>query len=224
MLHFELCYYQLIERAIARGYTLFEAGAQGEHKLKRGLAPVHPQRALDPPSQAGRGDRFRSWCARQRESRPGARNTPPLAVPRERRRARARMIEVFYFFSFRWWRSAWRTCRRTCGRSASRAADLGRALGAAALVAGGAANLGLDADRTRHHARVLRLIGSGACLGFPRAARIGVRRFSTILSDYFGYALFYIGLGGMTDSLAISRMQAGAVYGRLRLWGSVGSS
>jgi predicted N-acyltransferase len=39
MLHFELCYYQLIERAITRGYTLFEAGAQGEHKLKRGLVP-----------------------------------------------------------------------------------------------------------------------------------------------------------------------------------------
>jgi uncharacterized protein len=39
MLHFELCYYQLIERAIARGYTRFEAGAQGEHKLKRGLLP-----------------------------------------------------------------------------------------------------------------------------------------------------------------------------------------
>jgi predicted N-acyltransferase len=40
MLHFELCYYQLIERAIARGHTLFEAGAQGEHKLKRGLGPA----------------------------------------------------------------------------------------------------------------------------------------------------------------------------------------
>ena len=40
MLHFELCYYQLIERAIARGCTLFEAGAQGEHKLKRGLVPA----------------------------------------------------------------------------------------------------------------------------------------------------------------------------------------
>jgi uncharacterized protein len=39
MLHFELCYYQLIERAITRRYTLFEAGAQGEHKLKRGLVP-----------------------------------------------------------------------------------------------------------------------------------------------------------------------------------------
>jgi predicted N-acyltransferase len=40
MLHFELCYYQLIERAIARRCTRFEAGAQGEHKLKRGLAPA----------------------------------------------------------------------------------------------------------------------------------------------------------------------------------------
>jgi uncharacterized protein len=40
MLHFELCYYRLIERAIDRRYTLFEAGAQGEHKLKRGLAPA----------------------------------------------------------------------------------------------------------------------------------------------------------------------------------------
>jgi predicted N-acyltransferase len=40
MLHFELCYYRLIERAIERRYTLFEAGAQGEHKLKRGLTPA----------------------------------------------------------------------------------------------------------------------------------------------------------------------------------------
>lgn len=40
MLHFELCYYRLIERAIERRYTRFEAGAQGEHKLKRGLLPA----------------------------------------------------------------------------------------------------------------------------------------------------------------------------------------
>ncbi|MCA9535778.1 MAG: N-acetyltransferase [Myxococcales bacterium] len=39
MLHFELCYYQLIERAIAGGMTRFEAGAQGTHKLRRGLMP-----------------------------------------------------------------------------------------------------------------------------------------------------------------------------------------
>ncbi len=40
MLHFELCYYRLIERAITRGHTRFEAGAQGSHKLSRGLAPA----------------------------------------------------------------------------------------------------------------------------------------------------------------------------------------
>ncbi len=39
-LHFELCYYQLIEHAIVTGKTLVEAGAQGDHKLKRGFVPV----------------------------------------------------------------------------------------------------------------------------------------------------------------------------------------
>ena len=39
-LHFELCYYQGIEFAIERGMTLFEAGAQGEHKLARGFLPA----------------------------------------------------------------------------------------------------------------------------------------------------------------------------------------
>jgi predicted N-acyltransferase len=39
-LHFELCYYQAIDAAIARGLTTVEAGAQGEHKLARGYVPV----------------------------------------------------------------------------------------------------------------------------------------------------------------------------------------
>ena len=38
-LHFELCYYQGIEFAIERRLALFEAGAQGEHKLARGFLP-----------------------------------------------------------------------------------------------------------------------------------------------------------------------------------------
>ncbi len=38
-LHFELCYYAGIEFAIERGLELFEAGAQGEHKLARGFLP-----------------------------------------------------------------------------------------------------------------------------------------------------------------------------------------
>lgn len=39
-LHFETCYYQAIEFCIERGITLFEGGAQGFHKLARGLMPV----------------------------------------------------------------------------------------------------------------------------------------------------------------------------------------
>ena len=39
-LHFELCYYQAIDAAIARGLARVEAGAQGEHKLARGYVPV----------------------------------------------------------------------------------------------------------------------------------------------------------------------------------------
>ena len=39
-LHFELCYYQAIDLAIARGLSRVEAGAQGPHKLARGYEPV----------------------------------------------------------------------------------------------------------------------------------------------------------------------------------------
>ena len=39
-LHFELCYHQAIDWAIARGLRRVEAGAQGEHKLARGYLPV----------------------------------------------------------------------------------------------------------------------------------------------------------------------------------------
>jgi uncharacterized protein len=39
-LHFEICYYQAIAFAIARGLKRVEAGAQGEHKLARGYVPT----------------------------------------------------------------------------------------------------------------------------------------------------------------------------------------
>ncbi len=39
-LHFEVCYYQAIDFAIARGLARVEAGAQGEHKLARGYLPT----------------------------------------------------------------------------------------------------------------------------------------------------------------------------------------
>jgi predicted N-acyltransferase len=39
-LHFELCYYQAVDWAIANGLRFVQAGAQGEHKLSRGYEPV----------------------------------------------------------------------------------------------------------------------------------------------------------------------------------------
>ncbi|HRD45760.1 MAG TPA: GNAT family N-acetyltransferase, partial [Caulobacter sp.] len=39
-LHFELCYYQAIEQAIARSLPRVEAGAQGQHKIARGYLPA----------------------------------------------------------------------------------------------------------------------------------------------------------------------------------------
>jgi predicted N-acyltransferase len=39
-LHFEICYYQAIDAAIALGLRRVEAGAQGGHKLARGYEPV----------------------------------------------------------------------------------------------------------------------------------------------------------------------------------------
>lgn len=44
-LHFEACYYQVIEFCIANGIATFEGGAQGEHKIARGLLPVQTQSA-----------------------------------------------------------------------------------------------------------------------------------------------------------------------------------
>jgi uncharacterized protein len=46
-LHFEVCYYQAIEFAIAHGLACVEAGAQGEHKLARGYRPVTTTSAHD---------------------------------------------------------------------------------------------------------------------------------------------------------------------------------
>jgi predicted N-acyltransferase len=40
LLHFECCYYQAIDYAIRQRLDVFEGGAQGEHKIFRGLLPV----------------------------------------------------------------------------------------------------------------------------------------------------------------------------------------
>ncbi|MDB5397814.1 MAG: uncharacterized protein JWM91_5320 [Rhodospirillales bacterium] len=44
-LHFETCYYQAIDFAIAHGLKRVEAGAQGEHKIQRGYLPVEMESA-----------------------------------------------------------------------------------------------------------------------------------------------------------------------------------
>jgi predicted N-acyltransferase len=44
-LHFEACYYQPLQWCLANGYRRFEGGAQGEHKMARGLMPVRTHSA-----------------------------------------------------------------------------------------------------------------------------------------------------------------------------------
>jgi predicted N-acyltransferase len=39
-LHFEACYYQPLQWCITNGFSRFEGGAQGEHKMARALMPV----------------------------------------------------------------------------------------------------------------------------------------------------------------------------------------
>ena len=65
-LHFELCYYQAIDAAIARGLSRVEAGAQGGHKLARGYEPTQTWSAhwiADP----GFRDAIAEFLERERE-------------------------------------------------------------------------------------------------------------------------------------------------------------
>jgi predicted N-acyltransferase len=59
-LHFETCYQQGIEYAIANRLKVFEGGAQGEHKLARGLVPTatHSWHWLEHPEFRDAVDRF----------------------------------------------------------------------------------------------------------------------------------------------------------------------
>ena len=59
-LHFELCYYRAIEWAIGEGITLFEAGAQGEHKVARGFLPelTYSAHAITHPAFSQAIDQF----------------------------------------------------------------------------------------------------------------------------------------------------------------------
>ncbi|VTT27265.1 Uncharacterized protein conserved in bacteria [Klebsiella pneumoniae] len=79
-LHFETCFWQGMEYAIAHGLQRFDAGAQGEHKLIRGFEPVlteswhrlrHPglHDAVDDFLQQER-DGVRAWAEEARSALP----------------------------------------------------------------------------------------------------------------------------------------------------------
>ncbi len=67
MLHFEVCYYQAIDYAIANKLTFVEAGAQGGHKLARGYVPMttHSAHWLAHP---GLHDAVAEYLTREREA------------------------------------------------------------------------------------------------------------------------------------------------------------
>lgn len=64
-MHFEACYYQAIEFCIEARIATFEGGAQGVHKLARGLTPVatHSAHAIGDPDFA---DAIAEFCAAER--------------------------------------------------------------------------------------------------------------------------------------------------------------
>ncbi|HEY5088538.1 MAG TPA: MFS transporter, partial [Polyangia bacterium] len=136
------------------------------------------------------------------------------------------MIEVFYFFFFQSVaiNMAYMPSHlRALGLSGQ---EISTAL-AVAPVLSLAVPLGWAwlADRTRRHDRVLGIVACGAWLGFSPlvlARGAAARSFAVILAGYLAYAVFAVGMGGLADALAVVRVRAGAIYGRLRLWGSVG--
>ena len=82
LLHFETAYYAGIERCIDRGLALFEAGAQGDHKLLRGFEPARTYSA--------------HWIAH-----PGLRTAIDDACAREARAVAAQLEELGQYLPYR---------------------------------------------------------------------------------------------------------------------------
>ncbi|MEM0907935.1 MAG: GNAT family N-acetyltransferase [Pseudomonadota bacterium] len=66
-LHFEVCYYQAIDFAIAHGLSRVEAGAQGEHKLARGYEAT-PTRSAHFLRHAGLHDAVANYLEGERRA------------------------------------------------------------------------------------------------------------------------------------------------------------
>ena len=64
-MHFEACYYQGIEFCIEHGIARFEGGAQGTHKLARGLLPATTH-SLHAIGDRGFAAAIADYCARER--------------------------------------------------------------------------------------------------------------------------------------------------------------
>lgn len=66
-LHFETCYYQGIDYCLREGLRVFEPGAQGEHKLKRGFLPtlVRSRHYIANPVFS---EALARWCREEAES------------------------------------------------------------------------------------------------------------------------------------------------------------
>ena len=84
-LHFEICYYRLIEHCIRHGLSRFDAGAQGEHKLMRGFLPVETHSAhwiRDPRFREAIGRFLAEECAGLRRYRHAMeRHSPYRSTP-----------------------------------------------------------------------------------------------------------------------------------------------
>lgn len=76
------------------------------------------------------------------------------------------------------------------------------------------------ADRTHRHDRVLRATSFGAALGAALLSR--ATSFRAALPAYALFALFYVGVGPVVDTLAVASSPQGRGYGRVRMWGSFG--
>ncbi|WP_377848782.1 GNAT family N-acetyltransferase [Bosea sp. UC22_33] len=79
-LHFEVCYHQAIDYAIAHGLARVEAGAQGEHKLARGYRPVLT-RSLHHIADPGLRRPVAAYLAQEREQIAAAREALAVESP-----------------------------------------------------------------------------------------------------------------------------------------------
>jgi len=87
-LHFECCYWTLIDYAIARGMSLVEAGAQGEHKFLRGFN-ARPTYSAHWISHSGGARAIGDFLTREREHNEAVMKSYNRVSPVKSERARS---------------------------------------------------------------------------------------------------------------------------------------